>query len=82
VIKIETVDNGYLLTDERDPEHPNKLVVECDCSLGINPTKKDLEAFCNLLWRLTHMIGPTTSRYSPHRVHISLKRGDKYEPQG
>lgn len=82
MIKIEIVENGWLITDESDPDGPRKLVVQRDDDVAINPSQQTMEAFVELLWRVNDLIGPTTSRYSPHRLKISLEPGDKYDPQG
>jgi len=82
MIKIEIVENGWLITDETDPDGPRKLVFQRDDAVAINPSQETMEAFVELLWRVNDLIGPTTSRYSPHRLKISLEPGDKYDPQG
>ena len=82
MIKIETVDNGWIITDETDPDGPKKLVVECEDLLHINPSLETMESFCSLLRRVSDLIGPSTSRYSPHRLKISLEPGDKHDPEG
>lgn len=79
MIKIECVDNGWLLTDETDPDGPRRRVVESNDVMRINPSKETMEAFVRLLWEVNDLIGPTTSRYSPHRVTIGLEPGDKYQ---
>lgn len=81
MIKIEIVENGWLITDETNPDGPRKLVIECNEVVTINPSQETMEAFCGLLWRVNDLIGPTTSRYSPHRLKISLEPGDKYDSQ-
>lgn len=82
MIKIEMTGNGWILEDDSDPDMPKKVVFE-DMGRGsaINPDKVTMEAFTRLLWAINDLVGPTTSRYSKHRLHISLKKGDKYEPQ-
>ena len=81
-LTIEMVSNGWLLTDESDSEMPKRHVFEDAGSDSIiNPSKDTMQAFSRLLWAVNDLIGPTTSRYSKHRLHISLKKGDKYEPQ-
>lgn len=82
MIKIEMTGNGWILQDDSDPDMPKKVVFE-DTGRGsaINPDKVTMEAFTRLLWAINDLVGPTTSRYSKHRLHISLKKGDKYEPQ-
>lgn len=82
MIKIETVENGWIITDETDPDGPRKVVVESNEATRINPSKETMEAFCGLLWRVNELIGPSTSRYSPHRLNISLEPGDKHDPEG
>ena len=82
MIKIETVENGWLITDETDPDGPRRLVVECENPFTANPTKETMDAFCGLLWRVNDLIGPSTSRYSPHRIKISLEPGDKHDIEG
>lgn len=81
MIKIETVENGWLITDESDPDGPKRLVVECENPWTANPAKETMDAFCSLLSRVNDLIGPTTSRYSAHRLKISLEPGDKYEKE-
>lgn len=82
MIKIEMTANGWILEDDLDPDLPRKLVFE-DTGSGsaVNPDKVTMETFMLLLWAINDLVGPTTSRYSKHRIHISLKRGDKYEPE-
>jgi hypothetical protein len=79
MIKIEAVDNGWIITDETDPDGPNKVVVQADGVRSINPSQETMEAFVDLLWRVNNLIGPTTSRYSSHRLSIDLVKGDKCE---
>ena len=78
MIKIEIVSNGWLLTDETDPDGVKRRVVESNDTMSINPSKETMEAFVRLLWEVNDLIGPTTSRYSPHRVTIGLESGDKH----
>lgn len=78
MIKIECVDNGWLLTDETDPDGHRRRVVESNDGMMVNPSKETMEAFCRLLWEVNDLIGPSTSRYSPHRVSITLQPGDKH----
>lgn len=82
MIKIEMVGNGWIVTDEADPDSPRRIVFE-DAGSGstLNPDKGTMDTFVRLLWALNDLMGPSTSRYSQHRIHIGLKRGDKYEPQ-
>jgi hypothetical protein len=79
MIKIESVENGWILTDERDPQYPVKFVYKEALGANFYHSKETMKSFCELLWKVNEVIGPNTSRYDPHRVHISLKKGDKYE---
>ena len=78
MIKIETADNGWIITDDTITGNKWLVVKDCDDDV-LNPSRKTMEAFVSVLWRITDLIGPTTSRYSPHRVKISLVKGDKCE---
>jgi len=39
----------------------------------------EIEAFAEFLWLVAEHYGPSTSRYSPKRIRISVEPGDKYE---
>ena len=39
----------------------------------------DVEAFADVLRYILEHYGPSTSRYSPKRIHVLVKPGDKYE---
>lgn len=82
MIKIEMVANGWILEEHSDLDFPRKTVFE-DAGKGsqFEPDKDTMDAFVRLLWAVNDLMGPSTSRYSKHRIHISLKRGDKYEPE-
>jgi hypothetical protein len=77
MLKIEVVQNGWLLTDESDPEMVQKYVFQ-EREDGYLYEKNSAEAFAGLLWRIKDLIGPTDSRYSAHRVYIEIKPGDKH----
>jgi len=78
MIKIECADNGWILIDETI-NGSKWLVVKRKEDDVMNPSLETMETFVELLWRVNDLIGPTTSRYSPHRLSIGLKPGDKYE---
>jgi hypothetical protein len=40
----------------------------------------EVEAFADFLRDLVDHWGPQTSRYSPKRIYIEVRPGDKYEP--
>lgn len=77
MLKIEVVQNGWLLTDESDPEMVQKYVFQ-EREDGYLYEKNSAEAFAGLLWQIKNLIGPTDSRYSAHRVYIEIKPGDKH----
>ena len=76
MIKIELVSNGWLIEDHSDPEFTKRAVFE-HAEEFHDSEKSEVEAFVRLLWLLNDMIGPTTSRYSEHRVAIRIEKGDK-----
>jgi len=78
MIKIEIVDNGWLLTDESDSEMIKKYVFQ-EKEDGYLYEKNSAEAFAGLLWRIKDLIGPSESRYSAHRIYIDIRPGDKHE---
>ena len=39
----------------------------------------EIEAFADFLRYVLEHYGPATSRYSPKRIHVIVKPGDKYE---
>lgn len=41
----------------------------------------EVEDFIEVLWEVNAQIGPTTSRWSPKRVSIEVRPGDKWEPE-
>lgn len=77
MLKLEVVQNGWLLTDESDPEMIQKYVFQ-EKENGYLYEKNSAEAFAELLWQIKNLIGPTDSRYSAHRVYIEIKPGDKH----
>lgn len=74
MILIKQVINGWILEDKTDEEMPRTFVF----SEG-ETEKSACEGFASLLWQLNDIYGPTTSRYSAHRIHIKIRPGDKYE---
>ena len=74
MIKIQYCENGWILTHTEEGE-PDRLFVfsytESDQS--------EVEAFRDLLWQVNDIYGPSTSRYSEHRIYIKVQPGDKHE---
>ena len=77
MIKIEQVDNGWILIDHSDPENVRKQVFQAKDEYLYE--KSEAEAFASLLWAVKHIVGPSDSRYSAHRVYIKIEPGDKHE---
>lgn len=76
MIKIDMVSNGWILEDHTDSEFTKRFVFEHMDDFQ-NGEKSEVEAFVRLLWVLNDLYGPTTSRYSEHRVAIRIEKGDK-----
>jgi hypothetical protein len=75
---IETASNGWLIRkepDEFDDRSELHVFSHCDSFNDI----EEVNAFATMLHTLSDLIGPTTSRYSPARVYIEVKPGDKHE---
>lgn len=73
-ITLELAANGWILRDKADPELHKIFVFEEG-----DTDKESVEAFARLLWTLCDLCGPTTSRYSAHRITIKIEPGDKWE---
>lgn len=76
MIKIKMVSNGWILEDHTDSEFTKRYAFEHMDDFR-NGEKSEVEAFVRLLWALNDLYGPTTSRYSEHRVAIRIEKGDK-----
>lgn len=76
MIKIKMVRNGWILEDKTDEEFTQRYAFEYIDDFR-NGEKSEVEAFVRLLWVLNDLYGPTTSRYSAHRVAIRIEKGDK-----
>jgi hypothetical protein len=73
-IKISTALNGWIVECKYDVDVSRVFVFSHSDSI-----KSEVEAFVEMLWQVNDFIGPSTSRYSPERVSISVKAGDNYE---
>lgn len=76
MIKIELVSNGWILEDHSDPDYTRRTVFE-HADTFCESAKSEVETFARLLWEINSLIGPTTSRYSEHRIAIRIEKGDK-----
>jgi hypothetical protein len=74
MIKIQYATNGWLLTVSEEGEM-DKLYV---FSHG-DSEQSEVEAFRDLLVAVHDAYGPSTSRYSAHRIYIRVQPGDKHE---
>ncbi|MBI5195101.1 MAG: hypothetical protein HZA10_02125 [Nitrospirae bacterium] len=73
--QIRNAKNGLVLRIEsEDPEAETEEIVYQESESG------EIEAFAEFLQVLLDNYGPSTSRYSPKRIHIVVEPGDKYEP--
>ena len=72
--EIRPVRNGVLLRVEPDEagEEAEEYVYQ-ETEFG------DIEAFAELLRLLLDEYGPSTTRYSPKRIHVVVEAGDKHE---
>jgi hypothetical protein len=72
--EIRHTNNGALLRVEHDyPEGETEEI----CYQETEST--EIEAFADFLRFLNDHYGPATSRYSPKRIHILVKLGDKHQ---
>lgn len=72
-IKVTSCTNGYFV--EYQNGDGSKLYAVFEYGEGINA---EVKACARMLQFIDSEIGPSTSRYSPARVHISLSPGDKF----
>ena len=72
--EIRSTKNGALLRVEHDyPEGETEEICYQETD-GV-----EIEAFADFLRFLDEHYGPSTSRYSPKRIHISVEPGDKFQ---
>ena len=71
--EIRSTKNSALLRVEHDyPEGETEEICYQETEYA------DIEAFSDFLRFLDEHYGPTTGRYSPKRIYISVKPGDKH----
>lgn len=79
-VTITKCDNGWLVQDhDAAIDGGDVLYVHQFDEYG--EEKDQVKAFVELLYRVNSLLGPPTSRYSKARIHVGVKRGDKYEPK-
>jgi hypothetical protein len=72
-VTIKYCENGWLLTHVEEGE-PDRLFVFSHNGSD----QSEVEAFRDLLVTVDDIYGPTTSRYSEHRIYIKIQPGDKH----
>lgn len=74
--EIRRVKNGVVLTvhHEADDGEPEEIVYQ-------ETDGNEIEAFADFLNLLNDHYGPSTSRYSPARIHITIEPGDKWQAE-
>jgi hypothetical protein len=72
--EIRRVCNGAVLRIE--PQHPDD---EAEEIVYQGSESDEVEPFADFLRCLLDHYGPSTSRYSPKRIHILVEPGDKWE---
>lgn len=72
--EIRPAKNGLVLMVEHGfaDEEPEEIVYQ-------ESDGNEIEAFADFLHFINDHYGPSTSRYSPKRIHITIKPGDKWE---
>ena len=72
--EIRPAKNGIVLEVEHgiEGEEPEEIVYQESDGNGI-------EAFADFLHYINDNYGPSTNRYSPKRIHITIEPGDKWE---
>ncbi|MBM4251793.1 MAG: hypothetical protein FJ146_07460 [Deltaproteobacteria bacterium] len=74
--KMKRAKNGWFLETEdgvivyQEPINDSSFEVD------------EVERFADFLRAINMEFGPSTSRYSPKRIHILVEPGDKYEGEG
>lgn len=71
MITIDRALNGWIVTYKDEEETQTYVFDEGETE------EDEANSFAVLLWRVKSLIGPNDSRYSEHRVTISVEPGDK-----
>jgi len=75
IVRIRPVLNGWILEIKVDKDQTDRYVFSYDEVPG---EEQEVKAFAGLLRTLNNLVGPSTSRYSAHRVYVDVQPGDKY----
>jgi hypothetical protein len=76
--EVRRAQNGWVLRIER----PAATGAEITELVYQERYDDEVECFADFLRALADEFGPTTSRYSPKRLYITVEPGDKYEDSG
>lgn len=71
-ITIKPALNGWYLTHSEEGEEDQVYVFSAD-----GDEQSEVEAFAHLLRVVDSIYGPSTSRYSEHRIYVNVSPGDK-----
>ena len=75
MIKIKNAINGWILEYRIDDDQTDTYVFSYEDSPA---GEGEVKTFAGLLRQIDSLIGPSTSRYSEHRVYVDVRAGDKY----
>jgi len=75
MITIKSALNGWLIEYHVDKDQTDRYVFSHDDASG---EEQEVKAFAGLLRTLNNLVGPSTSRYSEHRIYVDVQPGDKY----
>jgi len=73
--EIRRARNGWVLRvghPSAEDDEPDEIVHE-------EKYDDEIDCFADFLGTLAEELGPSTSRYSPKRIYIQVRPGDKYE---
>jgi len=78
MITIESVQNGWIVTEVDDLDDHARPAVRVIEESDDGPDEVDAAAVQNLLWLLIDLLGVGGSRYDAQRVRIVVEPGDKH----
>lgn len=73
-IKILPAENGWVVEHPGEGGEPILSVYK-----RVDDEEGEMNSWIDALYHINELIGPTTNRYSKHRLHICTKPGDKSE---
>jgi hypothetical protein len=75
MITVKTAINGWVLELQSNGESIETYVFSYQDDLS---DEDEVKTFASLLRRIDSLIGPSTGRYSEHRIYVDVRPGDKY----